>query len=56
VINLIKLAQAFGSLQVRSFLIDFPRNTCAVEWANVLGLVTYTITVVFFPLQNKREP
>jgi hypothetical protein len=24
----------FGSLQVRNFLIDLPRNTCTVEWAN----------------------
>ena len=46
----------FGSLQVRSFFINFPRNTCTVEWANELGLVTYTITLVAFRLQNKREP
>jgi len=39
----------FGSLEVRSFLVDFLRNTCTVEWANELGLDTYTINFVFFP-------
>jgi hypothetical protein len=45
-----------GSLQVRNFLIGIPRIICTLEWANELGLVIYTINLVIFPLQNKREP